>query len=128
MLSVCAAAQLRWLGIPRALAIALLSLEAGVPRHEGGLGSCLPLPCCLPSASVPETEGTWVPLSVPFATSLIAAEAGAALLWGRAWGREDNLLRTALLPRTLALGSETGGIGKPLILLLAALVWREQGD
>lgn len=69
-----------------------------------------------------------MPLSVPFATSLIPAKAGAVLLPGRTWGREGNLLRTAFLPRTLALGLETGSIGKPLVLLLAALVWREQGD
>lgn len=94
-------------------------------RRDWGPASPFPAVCRQP---LPETEGTWVPLSVLFAMSLIAAEAGAALLWGRAWGREDNLLRTALLPRTLPLGSETGGIGKPLILLLAALVWREQGD
>lgn len=45
-------------------------------------------------------------------------------------GREDDLLRTALLPRILAQGLEieSGGIGKPLILPLAMLVWRKQGD
>lgn len=44
--------------------------------------------------------------------------------------REANLLWTALLPRILVQGLEieSGSIGKPLILPLAALVWREQGD
>lgn len=76
---------------------------------------------------------------IPCATVPIPAEAGAAPLlgtaqlgeaWGREGGREANLLRTALLPRILAQGLEieSGGIGKPLILPLAALVWREQGD
>lgn len=96
----------------------------GMRRHRG-LACSFPGVCRQP---LPAREGTRVPLSVQLATSSIPAEAGAALLPGRTWGREDNLLPTALLPCTLALGSETSGIGKPLILLLAALVWYEQGD
>ena len=92
--------------------------------HEVRPGSCLPLPQCRPSAS-PSKRGD---PGASVCHLLIRAEAGAALLPGIVSGREDNLLPTALLSRTLAPGSETGGIGKPLILLLAALVWREQGD
>ena len=99
----------------------------GCPGMRRDWGPACPFPsvCRQP---LPAREGTRVPLSVPFATSRIPAEGGAALLPGRTWGREDNLLRTALLPCTLVLGLETGSIGKPLILLLAALVWCEQGD
>lgn len=71
---VCAAAWLCWLDTPCPLAITLLSLEAESPGMRRDC--CLfPRVCHQP---LPVREGTWLSLSVPFAVSLIPAEAGCS--------------------------------------------------
>lgn len=87
--------------------------EVGVSVHPmfvqlpGSAGLTLPVPwlspcrhwrrdwCPFPSVRhqpLTVREGTWLSLSVPFAVSLIPAEAGAAVLPRRVWRREDNPL------------------------------------
>lgn len=90
-------------------------------RQETCLGDTEPL---IPCATVP------IPAEAEAGAALLLGRAQLGEAWGREGRREANLLRTALLPRILVQGLEieSGGIGKPLILPLAALVWREQGD